>query len=161
MFICFLSLFVSIQVSDAYGKVLMHYSELHSFNCAPDIIRVIGWGGTRHAGNVVCMKRINLFKIVVVKREGRRTLWRWRNERTVKVTVDLTEIDWKDVCVCVRACVRACVCVGDEWWGVLNTDWSLMSVTCTEFLCSWATFVFLRTLCFMCIVNCCALYWAV
>jgi len=35
MFICFLPLFISIQLSEAYVKVLVHYTELYNINYAP------------------------------------------------------------------------------------------------------------------------------
>jgi len=78
----------------------LHNEELNDLYCSPNIVRVIKWRRMRWAGNVARMgERRGVYRVLVRKPEGKRTLGRPRRRWEDNIKMDLQEVgcgirDW-------------------------------------------------------------------
>jgi len=78
----------------------LHNEELNDLYCSPNIVRVIKWRRMRWAGNVARMReRRGVYRVLVRKPEGKRTLGRPRRRWEDNIKMDLQEVgcgirDW-------------------------------------------------------------------
>jgi hypothetical protein len=73
----------------------LHSEELHSLYSSPDIIRQIKSRRMWWAGHVACMgEEIKVYKVLVGKPEGKRSLGRPRRRWEDGIKMDLREIGW-------------------------------------------------------------------
>jgi hypothetical protein len=81
----------------------LHHEELNDLYCLPNIIWVIRLRGMRCAGRVACMgERRGVYRDLVGKPEGKRTLGRPRHRWEDNIKMDLQEVggggvDWIDL----------------------------------------------------------------
>jgi hypothetical protein len=76
----------------------MHNGELHNLHSSPDIIRQIKSRRMRWAGHVARMiEGRNVYRVLIGKPEGKRSLERPRRRREEGIKVDLREIGWVGV----------------------------------------------------------------
>jgi hypothetical protein len=74
-----------------------HSEELRNLYASPDIIRQIKSRRMRWEGHVARMgKERKVYKVLVVKPEGKRPLERPRRRWEDGIRVDLREVGWKD-----------------------------------------------------------------
>jgi hypothetical protein len=77
----------------------LHNGELHNLYSSPDIIRQIKSRRMRWAGHVARMgERRNLYRVLVGKPEGKRTLERPTRRWEDGVKMDLREVGWGGRC---------------------------------------------------------------
>jgi hypothetical protein len=73
----------------------LHNEELHNLYSSPSIIRVIKSRRMRWAGHIALMvKKMNAYRILVGKPEGKRPLGRPRHRWVDNVKMDLREVVW-------------------------------------------------------------------
>ena len=112
------------EVTEEWRK--FHNEELKDLYCSPNIVRVIKSRRMRWAGHVARMgEERGVYRVLVGKREGRRTLGRPRRRWVDNIRMDLQEVgcgymDW----IGLAQVADACDC-GNELSG---------SVKCGEFL---------------------------
>ena len=112
------------DVTEEWRK--FHNEELKDLYCSPNIVRVIKSRRMRWAGHVARMgEERGVYRVLVGKREGRRTLGRPRRRWVDNIRMDLQEVgcgymDW----IGLAQVADACDC-GNELSG---------SVKCGEFL---------------------------
>jgi len=71
----------------------LHNEELNDLYCSPNILRVIKWRRIRWAGHVARMgEERGLYRVLVVKPEGRRPLGRARRRWVDNTKMDLQEV---------------------------------------------------------------------
>jgi hypothetical protein len=76
----------------------LHSGELHNLYSSPDIIRQIKSKRMRWAGHVACMgEGRNMYRVLVGKPEGKRSLERPRRRWEDGIKMDLREIGWGGV----------------------------------------------------------------
>jgi hypothetical protein len=94
------------EVTEEWRK--LHKDELHNLYSSPNIIRTIKSRRMRWAGHVACMgEKINAYRILVGKPEGRRPLGRprrrWVDKTNLKILLIWTilkrwdGVDWVDL----------------------------------------------------------------
>jgi len=78
----------------------LHNEELNDLYCSPNIVRVIKWRRMRWAGNVARMgEERGVYRVLVLKPEGRTPLGRPRRRWVNNIRTDLQEVgcgymDW-------------------------------------------------------------------
>ena len=98
----------------------LHNEELHELYCLPNIIRVIKSRRMRWAGNVVRMgEKRGVYRVLVGKPEGKRTLGRPRHRWENNIKMDLQKVgcggmEWIDL-----------VQDRDRWRAVVNAVMNL------------------------------------
>jgi hypothetical protein len=76
----------------------LHNEELHNLYSSPSIIRVIKSRRMGWAGHVARMgEKMNAYRILVGKLEGKRSLGRPRSKWVNNIKIDLREIGWDDM----------------------------------------------------------------
>jgi hypothetical protein len=71
----------------------LHNEELHNLYSSPSIIRIIKWRRLRWAGHVARMgEKRNVYRLLVGKPEGKRSLRRPRRRWMDNIKMDLLEI---------------------------------------------------------------------
>jgi hypothetical protein len=76
----------------------LHNEELHNLYSSPSIIRILKSKRMRWAGHVARMgERMNAYRILVGKPEGKRPLRRPKRRWVDNIIMDLTEIGWYGV----------------------------------------------------------------
>jgi len=71
----------------------LHNDELDDLHTAPNIVRVIKSGRMRWAGHVACMgEGRGVYRVLVVKPEGKRPLGRPRHRWEDDIKMDLQEV---------------------------------------------------------------------
>ena len=71
----------------------MHNEELNDLYCSPNIVWVIKWRKMRWAGHVARMgEETGVYRVLVVKPEGRRPLGRPRRRWVDNIKMDLQEV---------------------------------------------------------------------
>jgi hypothetical protein len=77
------------------GWIKLHNEELHNFYSSPSIIRMMKSRRMRCAGHVTRMgTKRNVYRILVGKPEGKRTLGRPRRRWVYNIKMDRREIEW-------------------------------------------------------------------
>jgi hypothetical protein len=79
----------------------LHNGELHILYSSPDVIRQIKSRRMRLVGQVACMGKRKVYKVLVGKPEGKRPPERPRSTWNDEIRMDLREIGWVRACVCV------------------------------------------------------------
>jgi hypothetical protein len=80
------------------GRRKLHNEKLHDLYCSPDIITIIKSRRMRWTGHVALMgEKMNVYRLLVGKPEGRRPLGRPRRRWVENSTMDLVEVGWGDV----------------------------------------------------------------
>jgi hypothetical protein len=72
----------------------LHNEKLHNLYSSPNIIRMIKSRRIRWAGHVARMGEKNVYRILVGKPEGKRTLGRPRCKWVDNIKIDLRKIGW-------------------------------------------------------------------
>ena len=86
------------EVTEEWSR--LHNEELNDLYCSPNIVRVIKWRRMRWAGHVVRMgEERGVYRVLVGKPEGRRSLGRPRRRWVDNIRMDLLEVgcgymDW-------------------------------------------------------------------
>jgi hypothetical protein len=76
----------------------LHKEELHDLYSSPSIIRIIKVRRMRWAGHVARMgEKMNAYRLLVGKPEGRRPLGRPRHRWLDNISMDFVELGWGDV----------------------------------------------------------------
>jgi hypothetical protein len=76
----------------------LHNEELHDLYSSPSIIRMTKARRMRRAGQVARMgEKVNAYRLLVGKLEGRRPLGRPRRRWLDNIRADLVEVGWGDV----------------------------------------------------------------
>jgi hypothetical protein len=76
----------------------LHNEELHDLYFSPSITRIIKARKMRWTGHVARMReKMNAYRLLVGKPEGRRPLGRPRRRRLDKIRMDRVEVGWGDV----------------------------------------------------------------
>jgi hypothetical protein len=76
----------------------LHNEELHDLYSLPSIIRIMKVRWTRWAGHVARTgEKMNAYRLLVGKPEGRRPLGRPRRRLLDDIRMDLVEVGWGDV----------------------------------------------------------------
>jgi hypothetical protein len=73
----------------------LHNKKLHDLYCSPNIVRVIKSRRMRLAGQVARMWERGVYRVMVGKPEGKRSLGRPRRRWEGNIKVDLQEVRWK------------------------------------------------------------------
>jgi hypothetical protein len=98
----------------------LHNEELHNLYCSPSIIRIIKTRRMGWAGHVARMgEKMNAYRILVGKPEGKRPLGRPRRRREDNIRMDLREIEWGGMDWIDLAQDR------DQWRALVNTIMNL------------------------------------
>jgi hypothetical protein len=93
----------------------LHNEELHNLYSSPNTIRMIKSRRMRWAGHLACMgEKINAYRILVGKPEGRRPLGRARHTWVNYIKIYLREIEWDGVDLVDLAQER------DQWRALVN-----------------------------------------
>jgi hypothetical protein len=93
--------------------------ELHNLYPSPSTISMIKKRRMRWAGHVARMGKMNAYRILVAKPEGKRPLGRPRRRWVNNIKMDLREIDWDGMDWIDLAQDR------DQWRALVNTAMSL------------------------------------
>ena len=81
----------------------LHNEELNDLYCSPNIVRVVKWRRMRWAGHVERMgERRGVYRVLVGKPEGKRSLGRPRRRWEDNIKMDLQEVgcgvmDWMEL----------------------------------------------------------------
>jgi hypothetical protein len=76
----------------------LHNEELHDLYSSPSIIKIIKARRMRWAGHVARMwEKMNAYRLLVGKPEGRRPLGRLRRRWLSNIRMDLVEVGWGEV----------------------------------------------------------------
>jgi hypothetical protein len=74
---------------------ILHDEELHDLNSSPSIIRIMKARRMRWTGHVARMgEKMNAYRLLVGKPEGRRPLGRPRRRWMNNIMMDLVEVGW-------------------------------------------------------------------
>jgi hypothetical protein len=83
-------------VAGGWGR--LHNEELHNLNASPNIIRVIKLRRMRWVGHVAHMGEMrNMYRILVIKHEGKKPLRKLRRRWEDNIRMDLRERECKGV----------------------------------------------------------------
>jgi hypothetical protein len=98
----------------------LHNEELHNLYSSPDIIRQVKSRQMRWAGHVARMgEERKMYKVLVGKPEGKRSLGRPRRRREDEIRMDLREIGFGGVDWIRMSQDR------DRWWAVVSAVMNL------------------------------------
>ena len=76
----------------------LHNEQLNDLYCSPNIVRVIKLSRMRWVGHVACMgERRGVYRVLVGKHEGKRSLGRLRPRWKNNIKMDLQELECGDV----------------------------------------------------------------
>jgi hypothetical protein len=81
-------------VSIVVDAISVYCVELHNLYCSPDIIRMIKSKRMRCTGHVARMEKINAYRVLVGKPEGKRLLGIPRRRRDDNIKMHLREVGW-------------------------------------------------------------------
>jgi hypothetical protein len=80
------------------GRIKLHNEELHDLYSLPSIIKIIKTRRRRWVRHVARMgEKRNVYRLLVGKIEGKRSLGRRKRRWMDNIKMDLGEIEWRDV----------------------------------------------------------------